>query len=365
MRRLGSLISALALVVSGCGDDGDDGTNMLVEDASVDTMFGGTDTLGGTDTGGDTTFGDDTVPAPDTGVPPQDTTVTQTSYLCDENLYSETPPSPNASVASAVAAFNASNRVPFIYQSLEARYPIGRYITEQGQLRGAFDNCAEIFLGNASTPVEVMNRLSTVVHECGHSLDLSIGEFGEDTFVFRPDLQLTCKDGDTTDRYGKTFARSLINGDAYAATNPDDFYRDVYMDGDPFNAAFEGGDQGFNSVVEEATQYINSLATDYAFEDQFGGYSTSARDGILTFLWYIERYLKLARESYPGVYQFISGDACYREAVLTVWARAWFYLNLTEGRPALEIDGPTLKPLVLSADLANEIQLLRQAHGCQ
>ena len=72
-----------------------------------------------------------------------------------------------------------------------------------------------------------------------------------------------------------------------------DFYRQVYLDGDPDDDNFEGGDQGYNSVLEETTQYINSLAVGYAFNDLYSG-SVSERDGILTFLWYITRYLKMA-----------------------------------------------------------------------
>ena len=43
-----------------------------------------------------------------------------------------------------------------------------------------------------------------------------------------------------------------------------DNYANVYLDGDPDDDEFDGGDQGFNSLLEETLQYVNSLATGYA-----------------------------------------------------------------------------------------------------
>jgi len=84
-------------------------------------------------------------------------------------------------------------------------------------------------------------------------------------------------------------------------------------------------------VLEEATQYVNSLATALAFKDAFAGSKSSDRDGILTFLWYIERYHLMARTEIPSAYTLLSGDACWRQATLSVWDRAWFYLDATKG----------------------------------
>lgn len=176
-------------------------------------------------------------------------------------------------------------------------------------------------------------------------------------------MSFTCGRGDTTTRGGDTFARSRMNGDTFSALLPDDFYRDVYLDGDPDDATFDGGDQGFNSVLEEATQYVNSLATDWALRDQLS-FSVSARDGILTFLWYIERYLYQARREFPNAYERLSGDTCWREAILTLWGRAWLYLDLTKEIDQLGIGDDVIEPLVLQPELLEEIDLLRERHGC-
>ncbi|MBW2460407.1 MAG: hypothetical protein JRH11_02090, partial [Deltaproteobacteria bacterium] len=124
-------------------------------------------------------------------------------------------------------------------------------------------------------------------------------------------------------------------------------------------------DQGFNSVLEEALQYVNSLATEYAFADQMTpGQRTTAKDGILTFLWYIERYLRMARLDFPAAHSFILGDACWREMILTIWGRAWLFLEITRDTASLGINDAALFALVEDPMLVEEIQRVRDAHGC-
>src|SRR5690606_17662807 len=111
-----------------------------------------------------------------------------------------------------------------------------------------------------------------------------------------------------------------------------------YLDGNATDGTFESGDQGYNLLLEEAAQYVNSLATALAFEDQYERQRVSERDGILTFLWYIERYLAMARAEYPEAYALLSEDPCWRQATLTVWDRGWFYLAATAGNESLGLD---------------------------
>ena len=208
---------------------------------------------------------------------------------------------------------------------LNRRYPLGWYIIDRGLREGAaIGHCIDFFMRDRSSAERVNSQLSTAVHECGHFLDMSLNG---DAFVIRRDLSITCEEGDSTDRFGQTFARSRINDDDYSRLRPPcqgnrspdcDSYADIYLDGDPDNESFEGGDQGFNMLAEEAVQYINSLATSYAVYDQ-SRYSTSARDGILTHLWWIQRYLAYARDRYPAAHQFLLGNECYRRLILTIW----------------------------------------------
>ena len=115
--------------------------------------------------------------------------------------------------------------------------------------------------------------------------------------------------------------------------------------------------------MEEAVQYVNSLATGYAYKDQ-SAWTVSEKDGILTFLWYMQRYLYLARTQYPATHSFILGSACYRELILTVWGRAWLYLDVTDPFPKLGMENDLIEELVMAPELLAEIQAVRDAHGC-
>src|SRR5262249_13037648 len=145
-----------------------------------------------------------------------------------------------------------------------------------------------------------------------------------------------------------------------------DMYADIYLNGSPTDGTFDSGDQGFNMLLEEAVQYVNSLASAWAFADQYPpGQRTSDRDGILTFLWYLERYLHMARLSYPAAYAHISGDSCWQQAILTEWGRAWLYMNATKTISSLSIDGSLIEPLVTKPELLDEIDRIRTKAGCQ
>lgn len=294
---------------------------------------------------------------------------------CAQTMYTETLPT-SASLSSL--SFSSTQAQAYMLGALQLRYPLGKFITEGGissPLAAQQGNCVDRFLSDKSSADAVLRGATTAVHECGHLFDLgqAKGASGA-TYVLRTDLRFDCSDGDTTTRNGKTFARSLIRGDGYYAKRPAcpanqasagcDFYADTYLDGSATDAMFDSGDQGYNSVLEEATQYINSLATALAFKDAFAGSKSSDRDGILTFLWYIERYHLMARTKYPSAYTLLSGDACWRQATLSVWDRAWFYLDATKGMDELGLDDAALEMLVKDAALTGEIDALRKLE-CQ
>ncbi|MBM64792.1 MAG: hypothetical protein CMH55_00995 [Myxococcales bacterium] len=290
---------------------------------------------------------------------------------CLDGQYRETMVDPDAEIADLVGNFSSPDFMIYIEEVLNRRYPLGWHIIDRGLREGAaIGHCIDFFMRDRSSAERVNSQLSTAVHECGHFLNMSLND---DAFVIRRDLQITCQDGDSTDRFGRTFARSRINDDDYSRLRPPcqgnrspdcDSYADIYLDGDPDNDDFEGGDQGFNMLAEEVVQYINSLATSYAIYDQ-SRYSTSARDGILTHLWWIQRYLAHARDRYPAAHQFILGNDCYRRLILTIWGRAWLYLEATEEISQLTINGGEIETLVLDPNLLAEIEAVREAHGCR
>ena len=356
----------IALVVAlGCGDDGRvevDGGGITPSDGGG--LDGG---VSGSDGGGSDGGGSDAALADGGGS-------TGTSPLvdpsCVDGQYTETLPNASASIDD-VAFTSLSDYVDAV---LDRRYPVGAALVRGGRTNTLLgQDCDVYFGGGASSASAALDRLDTIVHECAHLYDSTLSSFSSHGYAITDSLTLYGERGDTSSRGGDTFARSRLLDDSYAALRPPcngssatgcDSYADIYLDGDPDDGNFDSGDQGFNLLHEETVQYVNSLASAYAFHDQLSsGIRTSARDGILTFLWYTMRYLRMARTSYPSAYTAIAEDADWRELILTTWGRAWLYLELTEDIPQLQLDDQ-LDELVRDEDLLFEIAELRRLHGC-
>lgn len=312
-------------------------------------------------------------------VDPDSGTGGTTNPGCKPEDYVEAKPNKGASLASLKASYSAANAKRFVTDALALRYPIGKAILEGGLANtavvGGGQDCVQRFLRDTSSPDAVLRQAATLVHECGHFYDLGEGRAKQaDVYVIRPDLSFACQDGDTTARGGKTFARSLLRKDAYYSKRPAcggqpragcDFYADIYLDGDANDGQFQSGDQGYSFLLEEAAQYVNSIATAWAFEDAYAGSRVSERDGILTFMWYMERYLKLAREQYPAAYELIAKDECWRKTALTIWDRGELYLREAAGAQNLGIEDGAIRSLVDEPALKQEIDELRKLQGCK
>ena len=347
------LVTILALLIA-CGDD----DRMMGLDAGPGFDGGaGFDAGPGFDGGADSgPSGADAGPGFDAG-PPSDLV----DPACTDGMYTETLPNPTADISDITFDGDIGG---FIDAILDRRYPVGAALVRGGRMYRNFgEDCDLLFAGTPSSGDDIHQRLNTIVHECGHLYDFFLSSGASDSYFITGDLTLTCERGDTTARGGDTFERALLTSDSYQPARPPgsgrgfDSYADVYLIGD-------GSEQGFNVLFEEAVQYVNSLATEYAFADQMSpGQSTSARDGILTFVWYVTRYLKIAREEYPSAYERIT-NACWRDAILQWWGRAWLYLEATEGMPSLGIDDEALYDLATDPVLLSEIQRLRELDGC-
>ncbi len=301
--------------------------------------------------------GDDGQDGTEVGGDPETPTQPPAAPTCPK--YEEPLPT-QASLAGL--SFSREKAADFLLGALALRYPVGKAIVEGGMSsEGVYGNCLDVFLTNKSSADGVLRHAATTVHECGHFYDLRLSKGTTSTLVIRPDLTFACESGDTTSRGGKTFARSLLTRDAHAAKRRPcggggkgcDSYGTTYLTGG-------SGEQGYNFVLEEAAQYVNSLATALAFREPYAGSRASERDGILTFLWYIERYLAIARNEYPEAYQLISENECWRKATLTIWDRAWLYLDATKDMKELGLDDEAIVPLVNEPELLAEIEALRK-----
>jgi hypothetical protein len=360
----------LASAACGDGEDGADesdgplggGSGAAGSASSHSGAGGGTLTGGGEPAGG--SGGSGAAPAPDAGPPACDTV---TARVLAEEL-----PDPDASLAGA--SFDGDIGA-FVDAALARRYPFGLELVRGGRLSPVLDDCSVFFGEPASSAADVYSSMEVIVHECGHLHDNNLSSGNTTAYDLHADLRFECERGDTTSRGGDTFARSLIVNDSFQDSRPPcaagsssggcDGYAPVYLDGDPEDAVFDGGDQGFNLLMEEAVQYVNSIATSWAFSDQKPQFvSVSARDGILTFLWYIERYLRMARTEFPSAYARITGDDCWRELTLSVWTRAERYLELTQSDGSLGIEDDEIELLVNEPVLLEEIERLRELAEC-
>lgn len=289
---------------------------------------------------------------------------------CYDGDFAETLPDLSVSIDDLVASYDSLGGETFVMQAMGRRYPVGKKIVE-----GAKDNdfCKSFLTGTGQGAVEDLNGLSMTIHECGHMFDLLKikKDFDQSAFYVTDQLTLTCQGAGgktTTSAENTVIGRGAILTDAYQSQMAPcddgeiggecDSYAPKYLAGDD-------GNYGFDLLMEESNQYVHSLASAYAFSDQFSKNTYSSdRDGILNFLWYIQRYLKLTREEHPDDYAFIVGNECWRKMILTTWGRAWLYLDTTKDLKNLQINGGKLLSLVQDPVLLDEIQLVRKAESC-
>ncbi len=371
--RLLALLFA-SILIHGCGGGEEDNADGVSDTANATDTASTTDISDsdpGTNLEDTVSVNDlaatDSSTSNDPGTPPVDPP-DEIDPNCTDGLYTETLPDPNGNIQGAINNYSANGYMEFIQSILETRFPIGWYILNGGlQSNAGFgpDNCVDAFLHNKSTAGDVISSLSTLVHECGHFFDLGAMSFDISTYYINPDMSFSCYFG-SNQFGGKTFARNLLIEDEYQSQfvpcesgqfSGCDSYASLYLTG-------QMGDQGFDTLLEETVQYVNSLATGYAFHDQYV-WQVSERDGILTFLWYVERYLRMARLQYPETYELLSDDGCWRSAILTVWGRAWLFLEQTKDIQTLGLDDDLIIDLVRTPELLEEIERLRDLEGCQ
>lgn len=127
-------------------------------------------------------------------------------------------------------------------------------------------------------------------------------------------------------------------------------YRSVYLEG-------RGSEQGVLSVLDEFNAYTHSLFTGYGIHDQTPpNQRQSHRDGLVTFMMYLQFYLRHARTEHPDDYTRMRAEPELREAVRTLWARANFILDVTEDIPSLALDVEAVEAEMRKPDMQREIE---------
>lgn len=244
------------------------------------------------------------------------------------------------------------------------------------------------WLWSADSAQSVLGSLGIVVHEVGHGLDehnpdnwyyVAAGSDGEDISFRVPGMH-----GKVTTSQSPMFSmeRSLLLADDQNVKRPpradakivtskefgegdwgsDSSYAATYLTGDPSDGNFDSGDQGYNMLIEELAQYVNSLAIAYYFADHRYAGASSDRHAMLTLLWWNQRYLRKIRLEQPEQYAYLLANEAWLELVVTLWGRAWMYLRTElEG---MQPDSDQLHHLVQEPVVLEEIARLRWALGC-
>jgi len=319
-RRLGPLhlvVALFALSTAGCGhrrDGGDD-------DDDDDTVGDGdADADADADTDGDADSDSDADADSDIGSP------------YDEDLCAD------ADLSAIEADFSPGSWEDVVLPVLDARYDVGAYVLRESPQDGGCQWAN--FVGDSSSFSGVLQGLETIVHEMGHCWGFQfLG--AEYAYLVTPDRELHVT-------WLQNFPRSEILG--VHEFGDDDFYRDTYLTG-------QSGNQGFNTVLDELNQYIHSLAVAYCYADYRGAFSTSARDGVWTFLYYVEKYLQVGRTDHPTDYAAITGDPGTVEVIDTLWGRAQLYLAVTAADDRLGLNDEMIQGYV--EDPANLEELRR------
>ena len=304
-RRLSLLVTLVAL--AGCGSPTNDtGTD---PDAAVTPT--------------------DAASAPDTGTADAGALAAYSEPLCDETT----------SLADLSTAYvNSAEGLRAATRGIALRrYPIGvAFIDVQSdaQLQGWFRA--------RGTFADVLNGFEVAVHEGGHIWDITMIRT-EWPYRVREDLVIR-------PRRLTNFNRSEI---LTLHANPDaDSYDEVYLRG-------QSGAQGFNTLLDEYVMYTHSLASRFCTRDGLPpGQRISSRDGILTMMYYVELYLKLARTQHPADYAAIIGDPAHVALIRTVWQRAEFWIARSMPYPALGLRDAQIRPWTYAPENLMEIEML-------
>ncbi|MBX2813214.1 MAG: hypothetical protein KTR25_15475 [Myxococcales bacterium] len=260
-------------------------------------------------------------------------------------------------------ANSVEDNIDIVKSILRVRYPHGVQIIESAE---AFDSqCGKFWMARGMDIWgddeflfhELVLTAGLIVHECGHgwNYDASESDSGWYTFFLSENYTIDVRlwPGDKP--------RTLIYDDFFSSQVVSNVFDDTYISpGAPTSAS------GFVPTLDEWLQYNRSLAVAYAFHDYIR--YANAIDGVLTFIWYNQRYLFRVRNMYPEVYHQMMSDRGTRKTILWLWGQSWRLLEHALEIPQLGSKASSqvgkLFQAVQNPMLLREIQRVRVADGC-
>lgn len=222
---------------------------------------------------------------------------------------------------------------------IRLRYPVGLPFLEAQDdtaLRTWFSQGTETF-------ADLVAGLEAAVHEGSHIWGARRLNGRTATYRIAPNI-------DVQVRWLRNFHRSELL--ALHANVQRDTYATTYLTG-------SSGAQGFNTLLDEYDAYAHSLAVRWCPRDLMpSNQRVSARDGMLTMMYYVELYRSLARTKYPKDYAAILADPGHRRVVTLVWDRAEYLLRRTATFPELGLQDDHIAEWVYTPELVAEIAKL-------
>jgi hypothetical protein len=204
------------------------------------------------------------------------------------------------------------------------------------------------FTGAASTFDEMVSRFDAAVHEGSHIWGAKRFNGRTQSYSVRKDLTIEA-------RLLQNFHRSEIL--TQHVDRASDSFAKTYLLG-------ASGAQGFNTLLDEYNAYAHGLAARTCTRDRMpSGMRVSARDGMLTMMYYVGVYLRIARTKHAADHDQIMKDPGHRRLILTVWDRAEFWLRKSANVPGLGIRDDRIAEWAYAADNLAEIARVRAAHA--
>ncbi|HUV07957.1 MAG TPA: hypothetical protein VMX75_09525, partial [Spirochaetia bacterium] len=194
-------------------------------------------------------------------------------------------------------------------------------------------------------PVE----LGAAVHESVHYLSFQSRNSFSSYAFFLPSTAYT-----SVTRHN-LYSRSEVG--AYLQPEERDDYYEIYLTG-------KGGAQDFLVLLDEVNAYTFSLISATNLQKFFDG-TINSRDGLATFMLYLELYLHHGRTKVEGDYRKIKNNPEYLKLIKTLWENAENALIESAPYSHLAVDDePKWRRVYEEANL-NELKLLYEGTGLE
>jgi hypothetical protein len=253
---------------------------------------------------------------------------------------------PLADIGSIVSSYDPSSWYDAALAALDARYPSGSWI-----VRGADDSEQTFgqFLSSKGSFSDLVSSMGFAIHEVAHTFSQKAGSgrfqymVGKDT-TQAEDISVVGE----IETFPRKEIRELIPSEMASLT-----YVSTYLEGG-------SGEMDIESTLDEFNAYTHHLYADYAFQDQQpDGSRRSSRDGMVSFMLFLEMYLQVGRTEHPNDYAALKASPEFHPLILKFWDRAMCLYKLTKDIPGLGMDDDKVAPHMLAAEWLAEIDSFR------